>query len=286
MPVLKPLTLALAMSSSTGVAVGLGIGGCGAVQSVTHSASYVLLPPEQENELGRQVSAEFERDVVLLDDPEIQTYVDDLGRRIVAVADVPEGIELSFKVVDAPDVINAVALPGGHIYVYTGLMQAAQDEAELVAVLAHEVAHVTRRHIASQLVTMFGIQTLAGMVLGENPGQIQALAAGVAAQGYMLQFSREAEREADEVGLEYVVQSGWDPHGYVSFFSKLAEEDVDVPLFLRSHPAPMERVANARRVIGELETVPDHAGRESYQRVRQRLDRIEVARGESGASGR
>jgi beta-barrel assembly-enhancing protease len=175
-----------------------------------------------------------------------------------------------------------VALPGGRIYVYTGLMRAAQDESELIAVIAHEVAHVTRRHIASQLVTMFGIQTLASMVLGENPGLVTQLAAGVAAQGYMLQFGREAEREADEVGLGYVVAAGWDPHGYVSFFSRLAEEEAegaDIPVFLRSHPAPLERVENARRMIAELETVPDHDGRERYQRVRERIGRPELARG-------
>ena len=224
MQTIRRTILVLTASGTLGLGVGLGAGGCRAVHGVTHAASYALLPPEEENRLGEQVAAEFEREVVLLDDPEINAYVDELGERIVAVADVPDGIELSFDVIDAPDVINAVALPGGRIYVYTGLMRAAQDEAELVAVLAHEVAHVTRRHIASQLVAMFGVQTLAGMVLGENPGMVQQLAAGVAAQGYMLQFGREAEREADEVGLQYVVEAGWDPHGYVSFFNRLVDQ--------------------------------------------------------------
>jgi beta-barrel assembly-enhancing protease len=281
MAVLGRRIAVLAMGSALGLGVGLEVGGCArAAHEITHSASWVLLPPEEETRLGHEVAAEFERGVELLDDPEIVAYVEGLGERIAAVADVPEGIELRFAVVDAPDVVNAVALPGGYIYVYTGLMQMAQDEAELVAVLAHEVAHVTRRHIASQLVAMFGIQTVTAMVLGDDPGMVQQLAAGVAAQGYMLQFGREAEREADEVGLRYVVEAGWDPHGYVSFFSRLSEYDVDIPVFLRSHPAPRERVANARRVIAELETVPDRAGRETYQQVRERLEQPRVARGE------
>jgi beta-barrel assembly-enhancing protease len=272
MAVLGQRIVALAMGGALGLGAGLGMGGCArAAHEVTHSASWVLLPPAEEARLGQQVAAQFEREVTLLDDPEVQAYVRELGERVAAVADVPDGIELRFTVVDAPDVVNAVALPGGHIYVYTGLMRVAQDEAELVAVLAHEVAHVTRRHIASQLVALFGIQTLTGMVLGDDPGMVAQLAAGVATQGYMLEFGREAEREADEVGLRYVVDAGWDPHGYVSFFSRLAQEDVDVPVFLRSHPAPRDRVANARRVIGELETVPDHDGRDTYQRMRERL---------------
>jgi beta-barrel assembly-enhancing protease len=279
MAVLGRRIVTIAMGGVLGLGVGLGAGGCArGVHQITHQASWVLLPPEEENRLGEQVSAQFESEVVLLDDPEVVSYVQDLGRQLAAQAEVPEGIELQFHVIDAPDVVNAVALPGGHIYVYTGLMQMAQDEAELVAVLAHEIAHVTRRHIASQLVAMFGIEALTGMVLGNDPGMVQQLAAGVATQGYMLQFSREAEREADEVGLSYVVDAGWDPHGYVSFFSRLAEEDVDVPVFLRSHPAPLDRVANAREHIADLETVPDHDGRERYREMLQRLDGTAVAR--------
>src|SRR5690606_15403474 len=102
-----------------------------AAQEVTETASYVLLPPEQEEQLGRKVAADFEREVQLLDNKEVQEYVSDLGHRIVAQADVPEGISFDFKVIDAPDTVNAVALPGGNIYVYSGLLRAADDEAEL-----------------------------------------------------------------------------------------------------------------------------------------------------------
>lgn len=263
--------------AALGTCLALGVGGCAATQEVAESASYVFLPPEQEEQLGEQMAAEFEREVRLLDDPQIQQYVSELGRQVVAQAEVPQGIDFEFKVIDDPKTVNAVALPGGNIYVYSGLLREAESEAELVAVLAHEVAHVAERHIASQLVTTFGLQLVTQMALGQQVTQLEALVANIGTQGAMLGFSRTAEREADDFGLRYVTAAGWDPHGYVSFFSKLAEEDVDVPIFLRSHPPPEDRVANAQQFIAQLPRVPQRTGEQRYQRMMDQLERTEVA---------
>ncbi len=261
-----------------GIGLAVNVAACAqSVQELTESASYTVLPPEEEEQLGERMATELEREVELLENPAIQRYVAELGREVAAQAATPAGIEYTFKVIDAPDVVNAVTLPGGEIYVYSGLLEAADSEAELVAVLAHEVAHVAERHIASQLVTQYGLQTLAGLALGAEPGQIQQLVAAIVAQGTMLQFSRDAEREADELGLYYVVSAGWSPQGYVDFFQKLAREDVPAPSFLRSHPAPDERVRHARELMSQFERLPERTGRERYQDMMRSLRSPEVA---------
>lgn len=268
------------MLSSAALSVGLALGLAGCAQSVqefTESASYTVLPPEEEEQLGEQMAAEFEREVELLDNERIQAYVSQLGQQIAAQADAPEAIDFTFKVVDAPDVVNAVTLPGGEIYVYSGLLREADSEAELVGVLAHEVAHVAERHIASQLVQQYGIQTLAGLALGGDASQLQQIVASIVAQGTMLQFSRDAESEADELGLYYMVTAGYNPQGYVDFFRKLAREDVAVPTFLRSHPAPMERAQHAQQLMSGIENLPEHTGRARYQRMMRSLRGPEVA---------
>src|SRR5690606_20571391 len=153
---------------------------------------------------------------------------------------VPEGIDIAFKVVRDDQQINAFAIPGGNIYVYTGLLRAVDSEAELLAVLSHEVAHVTERHIAEQLAAQYGLETLAAVALGRDAGVLGQLVGAVAGQGFLLTYSRDHEQEADAVGLGYETRAGWDPNGYVTFFEELAELEGSggwVPSFLQTHPA-------------------------------------------------
>lgn len=217
-------------------------------QSITRSAANLVLPPDQEEQLGEQMAAEIRREMRLIEGTELSSYVSRLGRKVVRVADAPQGIDFEFHVVDDDEQVNAFAIPGGHIYVTTGLLKAADNEAELMAVLSHEVAHVTQRHIAESLATQYGISMLGSLALGQNPSQLAQLVAGVAAQGYLLKYSRDDEREADEVGMRYLVQTGYSPYGYVTFFEELAGQS-QPPAFLSSHPHPEERVTNARQMI-------------------------------------
>src|SRR5690606_12528518 len=131
------------------------------------------------------------------------------------------GITYRFTVIDEPRQVNAFALPGGHIYVYSGLIAAADSEAELAGVLGHEIGHVAERHAAQALGAQFGLQTLASLALGQNPSLIEQIAAGIAAQGYLSRHSRDAERESDSRGLQYLIAAGYDPTAMPAFFKKL-----------------------------------------------------------------
>lgn len=255
------------------LALTAALAGCSSTGAVQRSVAGVVLPVSQENELGREMEAQLARELVLLDDPKVVGYVRQLGQEIVKAAgdEVPEGIELEFDVVDDDQTINAFAIPGGHIYVYTGLLRAARDEAELMGVLGHEVAHVTRRHIAQQLTAQFGADALLAMVgsAGGLTGLVGQLAGSVASQGFMLKYSRDAERDADHVGLKYEADAGWDPHGMIDFFSMLERQRAGggVPSFLLTHPEPGERVENARARIAELDSVPRRRNPERYRRM-------------------
>ncbi len=254
----------------------LASSGCATGKSPGRAIADTLLPISQENELGKQMSAEVEKELTLSNDEEINKWIRGLGMEVVAAArdrgDIPDGINFTFKVVEDDDTINAFALPGGYIYMYTGLLKAASNEAEIVGVLGHEVAHVTKRHIAKRLVAAYGASAIASIALGKNPGLLGELVAGVLANGYLLKHSRDAERESDAVGIWYTVDAGYTPIGYVSFFTKLAESP-SPPALISSHPNPAERVANARKAIAKMRKaqINQKDGAEKYREMAPKI---------------
>jgi predicted Zn-dependent protease len=244
--------------------------GCGAVANV-------VLPVGKERQLGQQMAAELEQELTFVRDPVVVDYVRGLGELIVAAAaaDVPDGIEFTFNVVDDDATVNAFAIPGGNVYVFTGLLRLMEDEAELMGVLGHEVAHVTRRHIAQQLSAQYGLRFLTGAVglFGGVAGLIGQLAGSVASEGFLLKYSRDHERESDHFGVIYAARAGRDPYGVARFFAKLDALDArgDTPTFLLTHPDPEERIENVQEHIAELMHVPTETGRARYQQLLRRL---------------
>jgi beta-barrel assembly-enhancing protease len=250
----------------------------GAVGGLTGAAADVVLPPAEEERLGEQLSREIEQQVTLHADPQVQQYVQRLGRDVLRSAerrgDVPEGITFTFQVVDDDEHVNAFTLPGGKIYLFSGLLLAAESEAEVAGVLAHEVAHVTQRHIAQRLTTQFGLSALASIALGRDPGVLQQLAAQVIGTGALLSFSREQEREADRFAIPYLVEAGYAPEGLVTFFQRMAEMQGQVPgvlQLLQTHPAPADRVQLARQQIAELGDPPTRLGRAEHQAFKRQV---------------
>ena len=233
-----------------GVSVAAAIG-----VSVPATAQIFGLSEEDEIELGRQASAEIEKDLTLLDDEGVITYVSELGQRLAARSGRPN-LAYQFRVVDAPD-INAFALPGGFIYVNRGLIEAADNESELAGVLGHEIAHVAARHGADQAqraqLAGLGLSAL-DRLLGQGArAQVAGLAAQMVTAGTFMRFSRDAEREADRLGAQIVIDTGYDPLGMVTFFEKLAalreRQPNAVERFFASHPDPSERVGNIDDLI-------------------------------------
>lgn len=239
-----------------------------AIKSGTETIAEVVMPPSEEIKLGLRLSAEIEKELKIHTDPAVQAYIQGLGAKIsrAAAKKLPEGITLKFKVVDDPNTINAFAMPGGHIYVYSGLLLAASDEAEVMGVLGHEAAHVTERHVAERLVAAYGLQALTDITLGQNPGQLTAIVASLAGQGYLLKYGRDQESESDRVGLGFVLRSGYSPAGMVTFFEKLAKS-AQPPTFMSSHPHPGDRAKALQAMIDRQASKPTETGKAAFDAI-------------------
>jgi beta-barrel assembly-enhancing protease len=237
-----------------------------------------LVSVNDEIAIGRKAQQEVRRQVPSLGDATINGYIDNLGGRIAARADGPR-YPYSFDVANRRD-INAFALPGGPIWVHRGLIDAAQNEAQLAGVIAHEVAHIAHRHAAEQMTkgtfANVGLSLLGAFLGNGTGGQIAQLGAGIATNATMMKFSRDHEREADLKALQYMKRAGYDPRGMVEFLQVLrtrqGRDPGSVQTFFSSHPAPADRVARlqqqANRIAGGRR---DSA---AFRNVQERLDRL------------
>jgi predicted Zn-dependent protease len=241
-----------------------------------------LISVNEEIALGRQAQQQVKADVPQVTDRTVVTYVQSVGRRLVSRAGGPK-YPYSFTIADYRE-INAFALPGGPVWVHRGTIAAAQNEAQLAGVLAHEIAHISQRHTADQLTKSLvanGLLGFLGAVLG-NAGNARAaqVAAQALAGGYMLKFSRDDEREADRVGARLLRQAGWDAREMLRFMEVLRREQgrdpTSVEVFLSSHPGPGERI---QLLQSELRGVS--GGRrdsDQFRRIRDRLRKMPAAR--------
>jgi predicted Zn-dependent protease len=216
------------------------------------------ISPEQELKLGQAFVRDLRSKGVILDDAELQEYMQSLGLKLAAHADA-QANPFNFFLVKSP-VLNAFAVPGGFIGVHTGLIQQTRSESELAGVLAHEISHVTQRHgarmfeAASQLSIPTAVGILGAILLGAvNPQAGQAAAAAVAAgqQQYALNFTRANEQEADRIGIQVMAHAGFDPYGMPDFFERMQtanryNDPAAVPEFLRTHPVTTNRIAESR----------------------------------------
>ena len=228
-----------------------------------------LLTPAEEGRFGEELLREFRRTLPLIDDPLVESYVESLGGRLVASAPDARG-GFRFIVVRDPR-INAFAAPGGIIGVNTGLIIAARSESELAAVLAHEISHVTQRHVArmyaqaTQAGFATGLAVLAGLIAGsQNPqvGQAAVAAAMAANEQSRLNHSRASEQEADRVGIGVLTAAGFDPRAMPDFFERMMELDRHnpdaAPEYLRTHPVTTARIADARARAEQQRRAPPH----------------------------
>jgi len=213
---------------------------------------------ESEIAMGRQLSAEVEREVKLVDDPMVNEYVNRVGQNLVRNSDAK--VPFSIKVVES-DEVNAFALPGGFFYVNSGLILAADDEAELAGVMAHEIAHVTARHGAEQNSKgqLINFATIPLIFLGGPAGYGLRQASSFMIPVTFLSFSRGAEAEADYLGLQYLYKTGYDPTAAVSFFEKLQAKETAKPgtmnKLFSTHPPTGDRIEMEKKHIEQI--LPD-----------------------------
>ena len=211
-----------------------------------------ILSTPQEIQLGEQIAEQVEQKENVSTDAELQAYVTAIGERLALVA-TRQDVPYRFTVIDNPDTVNAFALPGGHIYLYTGLMKLCENEAELAAVMAHEIGHVAARHHGEAMTRQVGYNFLMQAVFGEDPGTLITLTSNFLGTGFMSYYSRENEREADALGMEFLFRAGYNPNAMLSFMHKLREEERRVgarplPIFA-SHPPTQERLERLENLV-------------------------------------
>ncbi len=213
-----------------------------------------VISQEKEIAIGKQYASEVDHAAKLLSDTVVNEYVNRVAQNVARNSDLT--LPLTVKVIESPE-INAFALPGGFLYVNTGLLLAADEEDQIAGVMAHEIAHVAARHWASQ-VTKASILQYATIPLIFTPmsypvyvGASEAFNFGVPLT--FLKFSRSAEAEADYLGLQYMYKAGYDPGSYVVFFGKIMQEERrqpgSVPKVFLNHPPTAERIVRSEEEI-------------------------------------
>lgn len=237
---------------------GLGVAllaGC-ATNPATGERELSLIGEQQEIAMGRQADQDVQATIGVYDEPALQAYVEGIGNRLAAVSERP-ALPWTFHVADDP-AVNAFALPGGFVYVTRGLLATLNTEAELAAVLGHEIGHVTARHAVNRIsrAQLTGLGLGIGMILSPELAQFGDLAS-LGLNLLFLKYSRDDERESDVLGLRYVQAAGYDPDAMVDVFAQLERASglsasERVPDWLSTHPAPEERGQRAAEALAAL----------------------------------
>ena len=210
---------------------------------------------EKQVAIGRQYAQQVESQVKMVNDPVVTEYINRIGQNLVRNSDAQ--VPFTIKVIDS-DVVNAMALPGGFFYVNSGLILAADEEAEVAGVMAHEIAHVAACHAAREMsrANLMQLATIPLIFVGGPIGYAGYEAAGIGGVFGILKFSRNFEAEADYLGIEYMYRSGYDPSAFVSFFEKVQAMEKKKPGTLAkafdTHPQSADRIAKSQDEIRKI----------------------------------
>jgi len=243
---------------------------------------------DKEIALGRQYSAQIERQLKLVNDPVVTEYVNRVAQNIVRNSDAK--VPFTVKVVDS-DEVNAFALPGGFLYVNTAVLTAADEEAELAGVLAHEIAHVAARHAAESMSKQnaVGLASIGLVFVGGAAGVGAREAAGLGIPLTFLKFTRSQEAEADYLGAQYMWKAGYDPSAMLSFFEKLQAKEkanrATVSTLFTDHPPTAARITAIKK---EIETILPDRGQytlttSEFDSVKARLASVNARPGSRGS---
>ncbi len=290
----KPARLLRQISVIVLVAVAAGVAAEAAKKRKEIKPGFNLFSKEQDIQLGKEAAAQIEQEVEIVNDRRLTQYIDEMGRRLAQYAQDSE-YPFTFKVVADPN-INAFALPGGPIYMHTGTIAQADNEAQVAGVMAHEIGHVVLRHSTNQAskASLFKLPAvLAGSALGKGGGMLGALGQvglGLGLNSALLKYSRNAERDADIVGARMMAEAGYSPIEMANFFGKLAEQrgEGGPPQFLASHPNPGNRVEYVTEEIEGYRSSSEYiTNTREFPPMRSRASEIKPTRqpGQGAAGG-
>ena len=251
-------------------------------------AATQYLNPEQEAHIGKQFLQQLLSSPNYIDDPEIQHYLNTLGRSIGKNASM-RGVVLHVNLLENSE-LNAFAVPGGYITFHSGLILATDTESELASVVGHEIAHLSQRHLPrllakanAQKVPLI-LATIGSILIGGQAGVAGVTVANASAISNQLAYSRDFEREADAIGMEIMVEGGFDPRGMGQFFSKLQRFNAitsnNVPEFLRSHPLSYTRIAESESRLNNYPKRP-HQSSFAYFLVKAKIRALYAGRPEA-----
>ena len=256
-----------------------------------------MFTPQQDIELGKRVAGDAERQLPLCNAPRVDAYLTQLGQRLAAKLPT-NGVQYPFEFHCVNDkAINAFALPGGYVFINRGAIEAADSEAQLAAVMSHELSHVALRHGTNQATkaeAAQGFLGIAGGIFGDTAGGALLTKLGAfAAGGVLLRYSRTAESQADVMGTQVLYDSGYDPRAMAQFFEKLEAETKgkNPPEFFSDHPSPEHRVDRVNEEIDKLGGPPQNAKRDSkgFEAIKREVLALPVAKkltpGAAGAAG-
>jgi predicted Zn-dependent protease len=222
-------------------------------------------------EFGKQFDYEIRNnpDFIILDEKKYAVayqMINEYKNKLLATGKVDYADKFSWtvRIIRDDNTVNAFAVPGGYLYFYTGLINTLDNEAEFIGVMAHEMAHVARRHSTAQLTKAYGIDLLLSLLLGKNSNQWVEIAAQLASGLASLQFSRSDEFEADKYAVHYTYVTDWDARGIADFFRNM-DSQTHVPVFLSTHPADKDRIAAIEKEFEILGGVPGKTFEENYK---------------------
>ena len=237
---------------------------------------------EREVAVGRQLAYEIDTQSQIITDPVVVEFVNRVAQNIILHSDAK--VPFTIKVLD-DEAVNAFALPGGFLYVNRGLLEAAENEAEVAGVLAHEIAHVTARHGMEQQTKseLMNYASIPLIFLGGLGGYAIQQAVGIAVPLGFLKFSRGSEKEADRLGAQYMWAAGYDPNALVTFFEKLNANEKRKPGTLEkifsTHPMTGDRITEAQKLIARFPDKNEYALNSSeYQQIKARLGATSTVR--------
>ena len=230
-----------------------------------------LFSPQQDIQVGKQAAGDAEKQLPMCNDPKVDAYLTKIGKRLIAHLNTG-GVQYPWEFHCVNDkAINAFALPGGYVFVNRGVFEVADNEAQLAAVMAHELSHVALRHgtnQASKAEAAQGLLGIAGGLFGGSASGVLLTKLGAfAAGGVLLRYSRSAETQADVMGTQVLYDSGYDPRAMAQFFEKLEAESKGKtpPEFFSDHPSPEHRLERVQEEIDRMGGVPPNAQRDSRE---------------------